>query len=71
MTQEDDTARLKFIADNLNLASVHIAIRQGKGKVEMYARASDWVELPHNDKFDLDDLRLLIDHASAQAEERK
>jgi len=40
--QEDDTARLKFIADNLNAAIVHIAIRPTKGKVEMYARASDW-----------------------------
>jgi len=66
-----DTKRLKFLADNLNDAIIHIAIREQKNVVQMYARSSDWVESSVGEKFVLDDLRMLIDQAITQAESKK
>ncbi len=65
-----DEERLAFIANALKEASVvHIAIREEKNIVQMYTRPSDWTQLPVPllEKFDLDDLRLIIDQAIAQA----
>ena len=66
-----DEERLAFIANALKEASVHITIREEKNIVQMYTRPSDWTQLPVPllDKFDLDDLRLIIDQAIAQAKE--
>jgi len=74
MTEErepTDEERLAFMANALREAGVHIAIRNEKNIVQMYTRPSDWAQLsvPSPEKFDLDDLRLIIDQAIAQAKE--
>ena len=67
-----DEERLAFIANSLREASVHIAIRDEKNIVQMYTRPSDWAQLsvPSPKKFDLDDLRLIIDEAISQVEKK-
>jgi len=68
MTEHEDTARLKFLAENLNTASVHIAIRTEKGIVQMWTHSSKWVDMPMSDKLELDDLRMLIDEGMTKEE---
>lgn len=64
MTQEQtDDSRLKFLAENLNKGTVHIAIRPEKGIVQIWTQQSKWVDMSVPDKFTLDDLRILIDEA--------
>ena len=67
--ERTDEERLIFIAKNLNVASVHFAIRPEKRIVQMWAHDSKWVDMPSgNNKLDVDDLRMLIDEAMTQAE---
>lgn len=64
MTQEQtDETRLKFLAENLDKGSVHIAIRADKGIVQIWTHQSKWVDMSVPAKFTLDDLRILIDEA--------
>lgn len=71
--EHEDTKRLKFMAKGLREAIIHIAIRNERNIIQMYTRPSDWAELsaPDPSKFDLDDLRMLLDLAMTQAEAKK
>ena len=70
--ENEDTARLKFLAKNLNTiaGSVHIAVRKEKRIIQMYCWLSQWVDIPIGDSAHLDDLRMLIDEAIANEEQR-
>lgn len=67
-SHSDDTKRLEFLANSLNEAIVHLAIRDEKQIVQLYTRKSGWVDTTMGEKFVLDDLRMLIDEAINKAE---
>jgi hypothetical protein len=67
----EDAIRLKFLAESMNEAIVHIAIRDDRRIVQLYTRPSDWAEVTMGNKFALDDLRLLIDQAMQQAKTKR
>lgn len=68
----DDTARLKFLAQSVNHGCVYISEKEtNESIVRLYSRLSDWLETTKGDKFTLDDLRLLVDEAMSMAEAKK
>ncbi len=72
MTSEnEDTARLEFLARSLDTAAgmIHVKVRPDKGTIQLYSWLSDWAEMSISNEVVLDDLRMLIDQAIEQSKE--